>query len=87
MTVTYRRDSAGTRDVLITQCADLVADAAATIAAQLPPDLDVVVDSYTTDRAAAAVTIREPQALLLEARDGLLTRAAAAAGLEVRSRG
>lgn len=49
-------------------------------------DLDVAVDEYTTDRAAASVTIRDPEALALQSRDGILTRAAAAAGLEVKSR-
>jgi len=40
------------------------------------------VDSYTTDRAAAAVRVKADR----QARDGALTRAAAAAGLEVRIR-
>lgn len=37
-------------------------------------------DEYTTDRAAAAVSV--PAAI--QAKDGVLTRAAAAAGLQVR---
>lgn len=48
--------------------------------------LDVVVDDYTTDRAAASVTIRDQRGRLLQVRDGILTRAASAAGLEVRER-
>ena len=47
---------------------------------------DVVVDDYTTDRAASSVTIRDADGLMLEVRDGVLTRAAAAHGLEVTSR-
>lgn len=47
------------------------------------PDLDVVVDDYTTDRAASSVTIRDIRGKIYQARDGLLTKAAAAAGLEV----
>lgn len=57
--------------------------------AALPADLEadtVVVDDYTTDRAAASVTIRDRRGRIWEARDGVLTRAAGAAGLEVRTR-
>lgn len=43
-------------------------------------------DSYTTDRAAAGVGIPHPAGLAIEAKHGTLTRAAAAAGLEVNSR-
>lgn len=39
-------------------------------------------ESYTTDRAAAAVRVRADR----QARDGALTRAALAVGLEVRYR-
>lgn len=53
----------------------------------------VVVDAYefkakgrTVTRHARSVTIRLPHARLLEIRDGVLTRAAAAAGLEVKAR-
>lgn len=49
-------------------------------------DAEVVVDEYTTDRAAASVTIRDVRGKLLEVRDGILTRAAAANGLEVTRR-
>lgn len=48
--------------------------------------LDVVVDDYTTDRAAASVTIRDQRGRLLQVRDGILTRAASAVGLEVKER-
>jgi hypothetical protein len=47
---------------------------------------DVVVDSYVTDRAARSVTVRDRRAMGWQARDGLLTRAASAARLEVRAR-
>lgn len=50
-------------------------------------DVDTVVDEYTTDRAAASVTIRDARGRLLQARDGVLTRAAASAGLEVTEKG
>jgi hypothetical protein len=47
------------------------------------PDADVVVDDYVTDRAASSVTVREPEARIWEARDGLLAKAAGRAGFEV----
>lgn len=47
------------------------------------PDADVVVDDYTTDRAASSVTIRDVRGRIWQARDGVLTRAAASAGLQV----
>lgn len=43
---------------------------------------DAVVDEYTTDRAAASVAVPAEQ----QAKHGNLTRAAAAAGLEVRAK-
>jgi len=43
---------------------------------------DAEVEEYTTDRAAASVTVPAEQ----QAKDGVLTRAAAAAGLEVRAK-
>lgn len=42
------------------------------------------VETYTTDRAAAAVVIRHPAAAAMQAKHGVLTRAAAEAGLEIR---
>ncbi|OOL30709.1 hypothetical protein GQ85_18205 [Rhodococcus rhodochrous] len=42
----------------------------------------VIVDEYTTDRTAAAVKVPAAR----QAKSGALTRAAAAAGLEVRAR-
>jgi hypothetical protein len=50
------------------------------------PETTVEVRRFTTDRAAASVTIAEPEGRLLQVRDGILTRAASAAGLEVRTR-
>lgn len=59
------------------------------IAAQIRqshPDLDVNVQRYSTDRAAASVMVRDSQARALQAREGLITKAAAKVGLEVRTR-
>lgn len=66
---------------------------AASIAASVPQDLNPIVDDYTTrgmggagDRRASSVTLRHPKAMLLQARNGLLTRAAAGQGHEVTQR-
>ncbi len=84
----YKRDSRGLQQILNSpQVAAAVHNLAQTVANNIDPSLDVVVDDYTTDRAASSVTVREADAKLRQIRDGLLTRAAAAAGLEVRERG
>lgn len=49
-------------------------------------ELPVVVDEYTTDRTAASVTLAHPAGLAVQAKHGLLTKAAASAGLEVKAR-
>ena len=86
-----RLDHGGIEEVLKSPPVRAVVDGAAQhIAAAVRgqyPGADVVVDSYTTDRAAAAVTIRDARGRLWQVRDGALTRAAASAGLEVTERG
>lgn len=47
--------------------------------------LPVEVTSYTTDRARSSVTITHAAGLAVQAKHGALTKAAAQAGLEVRS--
>lgn len=46
----------------------------------------VEVEHYVTDRAAAAVVIKHAGARAMQAKYGVLTQAAAAAGLEVHGR-
>lgn len=46
--------------------------------------MDVVVDGGTTDRAVARVVVKDGKARAAQARSGILTRSATAAGLEVR---
>lgn len=47
--------------------------------------LPVRVDTYDTDRARATVWLAHPSGLAVQAKHGLLTRAASEAGLEVHS--
>jgi hypothetical protein len=62
-----------------------VAEAVRADAAVQRNGLPVEVRRYTTDRAAAAVSIAHPAGLPVEAKHGSLTRAAAGRGLTVRS--
>lgn len=91
MAIKVELDRSGIRELLkspeirgaVEDMADRIADQ---VSGSIDPDAEVVVDTYTTDRAAASVTIKHPAAQLWQARDGVLTRAAAAVGLEVKSR-
>lgn len=49
-------------------------------------DVLVTVTEYTTDREAAAVTIADRRGIGLQAKHGVLTRAAAGIGAEIRIR-
>lgn len=51
------------------------------------PSVTVRVRAYTTDRDAASVTVEDVRAMAWQARDGILTRAAGEAGVEVRAWG
>lgn len=85
----FRRDNRGIAEILRTQFKDDTHQLAETIAANVRaqhPDADVVVDDYMTDRAASSVTIRDVRGRIWQVRDGVLTRAASAAGLEVTER-
>lgn len=90
-----RLDHAGLAQVLkmpgVAQLTHEVAEAVAGVTSEVVAsvygeDGDVVVDDYVTDRAASSVTVRHPQAKLWQVRDGLLTRSAAAIGLEVTAK-
>lgn len=88
----FRLDAAGVREVLqSSEVRAMVDDVAHQIAARVrlhvPEGVPVVVRRYTTDRDAASVTVQDVRAMAWQARDGLLTRAAAAVGVEVRAWG
>jgi len=76
----FRLNRKGGAEVLKELAAPAINALANQIAAQAGEDAEV--DEYTTDRAAAAVKVPAHQ----QAKDGVLTRAAAAAGLEVRAK-
>ncbi|MDP5182176.1 hypothetical protein QOZ88_05965 [Blastococcus sp. BMG 814] len=94
MSIQIRIDPAGVAEVLRSrEMAAAVDDLAEQLADQVragitDPDIaaTVDVDSYLTDRAAAAVTIAHPAGLPIQAKHGTLTAAASALGLDVRSR-
>lgn len=91
--IDFRPDRGGYRHVLksqelaaeINQLAERIA-ANAHHTTQAGVQLPVVVDEYTTDRAAASVTIAHPAGLAAQAKHGVLTRAAASVGLEVKEK-
>lgn len=64
----------------------VVHQAAEEVVGNLGVDADVEVEDVVTDRVVSVVTIKDPRGMVWQSRDGLLTRAAAAAGLEVRAR-
>lgn len=84
---TFKRDSSGIREFLQTDpgVRREIDAAARRVAAGVP--MDTTVDAYTTDRAAAAVTVKDRRGAAEQAKRGVLTRAAAAAGLEVTVKG
>lgn len=90
MTVTVKLDRKGAAEVLkLDGVQNAVTGIARVIAADVrsqKPGADVVVDEYTTDRDAASVTIRDARGRIWQARDGILTKAAARAGYEVVER-
>ena len=61
---------------------------AATVAGDgnLPDNARVTVKQFTTDRAIAVVMLSHPAAVALQAKYGVLTKAAAAEGLEVTAK-
>jgi hypothetical protein len=57
--------------------------------AEANPDLagaPITVQHFTTDRAGGTVNIASPAGLAIQAKFGVLTKAAAAAGMEVRAK-
>lgn len=88
----FRIDRAGVSEILKVQCAPVineiteqVADAVRADVRDVGDDIEVEMQSYTTDRGAAAVTIAHPLGLELQATRGSITKAAAALGLEVKA--
>ncbi|MGW4300426.1 hypothetical protein ACWEHT_11675 [Streptomyces sp. NPDC004646] len=55
------------------------------VRSKVPAGTPVRVDKYTTDRGAASVVVADYRAMAWQARDGILTRAAAEAGIPVRA--
>ncbi|GAA4688097.1 hypothetical protein [Streptomyces youssoufiensis] len=84
-----RLDAEGIREFLKSQplreVIDGLADDIAENVRAAEPRATVSVRRYTTDRGAATVTVEDVRAMAWQARDGLLTRAAGRAGLEVKA--
>lgn len=93
--IEFKRDRQGIQQILNSpEMTDALRAFAVPMADQVRaqhPDAEVVVDDYTarakgrfTERAATSVKILDARGKLWEVRDGILTRAAGAQGLEVR---
>ncbi|MEU9470422.1 hypothetical protein AB0D78_28160 [Streptomyces avermitilis] len=87
--ISFRLDRDGVREILrgpeARRLVDTTAgEVAANVRALIAAGTSVDVTSYTTDRAAAAVAIVDVRGMGWQARDGVLTRAAGLARLEVR---
>lgn len=86
---TFRMDRKGISQVLKTMTEAKTAELAEDVAAQIRagyPDVEVDVQSFTTDRAVAVVMVKDDRGKELQITEGILTRAAAAVGLEVRAK-
>ena len=86
----FELDAAGVREVLKGQgVRDLVDGYAQQVADNVKPlvrpGVPIEVRKYTTDRGAATVVVADVRGMAWQARDGILTRAAAQAGLEVKA--
>lgn len=88
-----RLDRAGIAEVLVSDDVRVGIDTAAHSVASYIDEtvssgeaLPVKIDAYTSDRAAAGVTLAHAAGLGKQAKHGTLTRAASAAGLEVTAR-
>lgn len=90
MLIEWRLDAAGVREILkgdeVRSLIDgLASNVADNVKALVPSGTTIEVRPYTTDREAATVVVADPQAMAWQARDGILTRAAGFAGLEVKA--
>jgi hypothetical protein len=86
----FELDTAGVREVLRGQgVRDLIDGYAQQVAdnlkALVPSGVPIEVRKYTTDRGAATVVVADVRGMAWQARDGIVTRAAAHAGLEVKA--
>jgi hypothetical protein len=86
--VTFKMDKAGIAEVLKSEgMRAMVDEAAEKIAAHaqssVPANVQVGIQSYVTDRAAASVAIEDAAGMVYQAEHGTLTRAAKTIGADV----
>lgn len=90
MPAAFRLDHKGIREILNSSWMQGEVNAAAEAIAEEvrahAGDMPVTVDHYRTDRGAAAVAVTDVRAMGEQAKNGLLTNAAANRGLEVKSK-
>lgn len=76
----FKLSTKGGAEVLKQLAVEQINDLARQVATNVGEDIDVEVEPYSTDRAAASVSVPAHE----QAKDGVLTRAASGAGLEVK---
>lgn len=91
MTASFSRDSKGIAQILkspevAAAISDLAQEVARNVQSRAGADAIVDVNEYATDRAAASVLLVGGDATARQAKEGILTSAAAQAGLEVTDR-
>lgn len=89
MLIKFELDTAGVREFLrgdeVRQVIDgLAVDVVENVRVLVPAGTVIEWRGYTTDRGAATVVVADRDAMAWQARDGILTRAAGFARLEVR---
>lgn len=87
----FKLDRRGVSQLLKGDLGRAATDASHKVADQIRadyPDMaaDVDVEAYTTDRGAASVMVKNSGARELQVREGLMTKAAAKVGLEVKAK-
>ncbi len=91
-TPSFRLDRKGVSQLLKGDLGRAATDAAHKVADQIRADHpeidpeDVNIQRYTTDRGAASVMVKDGRARELQVREGLMTKAAAKVGLEVKAK-
>ena len=85
-----RLDRRGIAEILRSEPVQQMVNAAALdiqmrVRAKLPPGARVLLEPYTTDRAAAAVVIADVRGMAWQARDGVFTRSVHEAGIEFKA--
>lgn len=89
-TVSFRLDSKGIGEILKSSDMKKMTDEATIKMGEIVQsqvgDMEVIIDSYVTDRTAGAVVVADVRGMAAQAENGVLTRAAQQIGAEVTTK-